>query len=135
MRNEECVELKVYGVRDAVFSESLLDAISFVDGVACCPLMVALSNGYRVVISLQMPWQPISHHTSPSDLPLIKCVSAVCHTRLSVTTHHRVSLVCQWWRLSADHLRMTVRDYSMTESVTYHSALVWVLPTQCSRIP
>jgi hypothetical protein len=70
MRNEECVELKVYGVWDAVFSESLLDAISFVDGSACCPLLVAPSNGYRVAISLQMPWQPISHHTVTTDLLL-----------------------------------------------------------------
>lgn len=99
MRNEECVELKVYGVWDAVFSESLLDAISFVDGDACCPLLVAPSNGYRVAINLQMPWQLISHHTAASDLPGFKCVSAVCHTLLSVTTHHRVSSVCQWWRL------------------------------------
>jgi hypothetical protein len=56
MEDEECVELKVYGVRDAVFSESLLNVISFVDGGACCPLLVAPSNGYRVAISLQMPW-------------------------------------------------------------------------------
>lgn len=44
-----------YGLQ--VFSESLLDAISFVDGRACCPLLVAPSNRYKVVISLQMPWQ------------------------------------------------------------------------------
>lgn len=65
MKDEECVELKVYGVRDGVFSESLLDAISFVDTWACCPLLVAPSNRYSVAISLQMPWQPISHHTLP----------------------------------------------------------------------
>lgn len=64
-----CVELKAYGVRDAVFSESLLGAISFVDGGACCPLLVALSNRYRVAIGLQMPWQPISHLTATTNLP------------------------------------------------------------------
>lgn len=37
MKDEECVELRAYGVRVAVFSESLLDAISFVDGRACFP--------------------------------------------------------------------------------------------------
>lgn len=57
MKDEECVELKAYGVRVAVFSESLQDAISFVDGRACCPLLVATSNHYKVAIRLQRPWQ------------------------------------------------------------------------------
>ena len=50
MKDEECVDLEDYGVWDAVFSESLLKAISFVDASACCPLLVALSNGLRVAI-------------------------------------------------------------------------------------
>lgn len=57
MKDEECVELKAYGVRVAVFSESVLDAISFVDGRACCPLLVAPSNRSKVAIRLQIPWQ------------------------------------------------------------------------------
>lgn len=93
------MELKVYGVRDAVFSESLLDAISFVDECACCPLLVAPSNGHGVAISLEMPWQPISPHAVIKDLLLFKYVSAVCHGHLSVTTHYRVSSVCQLWGL------------------------------------
>ena len=57
MKDEECVELRAYGVGVAVFSEGLLDAISFVDGRACCPLLVAPSNRYKVAINLQMLWQ------------------------------------------------------------------------------
>lgn len=64
MEDEECVELEVYGVRDAVFSESLLNVISFVDGGACCLLLVAPSNGYRVAISLHMPWHLLTHTTA-----------------------------------------------------------------------
>ena len=36
VKNEECVDLKEYGVWDAVFSEGgRLEAISFVDGNLC----------------------------------------------------------------------------------------------------
>lgn len=54
-----------YGMQ---YSPSLLAAISFVDGGACCPLLVAPSNGYKVAINLQMPWQLISHQTTASEL-------------------------------------------------------------------
>lgn len=56
MKDEECVDLKKYGVWDAVFSESFLEAISFVDASACCPLLVAPSNGLKVAIRGEKAW-------------------------------------------------------------------------------